>query len=67
MRSLSTFLSLAALLPFARTQDTKGPNEQPTASAPHRNPWKALSPDESASVEALLQKRFNLTFDEGNR
>ncbi|CAO2648787.1 Nn.00g097360.m01.CDS01 [Neocucurbitaria sp. VM-36] len=66
MRSLSTYLSLAALLPFARTQVTKGSNEQPTASAPHRNPWKVLSIDESASVEALLQKRFNLNFDEGN-
>ncbi|KAF2022351.1 amine oxidase catalytic domain-containing protein [Aaosphaeria arxii CBS 175.79] len=47
-------------------QSQQGSVEQPTITAPHKNPWATLSDEESASVEALLQQRLNLTGNQGN-
>ncbi|KAF2821363.1 amine oxidase catalytic domain-containing protein [Ophiobolus disseminans] len=40
---------------------------QPSVVAPHVNPWKALSENESGAVNDLLQQKFNFTGNEGSR
>lgn len=66
-RALSIVLGFAALLPFATTEDAQFGKDQPTVSAPHINPWRSLSEDESTSVNILLQQRLNLTGNQGSR
>ncbi|KAH8704667.1 copper amine oxidase [Phaeosphaeriaceae sp. PMI808] len=59
-------LGISALLSFAHAQNGKCSIDQLTVSSPQQNPWKALSEDESASVNGLLQKKFNLTGNQGS-
>jgi hypothetical protein len=40
---------------------------QPTVNAPRISPWKALSEAESAGVNDLLQRKFDLTGNSGSR
>jgi primary-amine oxidase len=64
--SLSIALGLAALNSFTEAQNASTTDRQSTVSAPHSNPWKTLSDDEAASVNALLQAKMSLTGDFGS-
>jgi primary-amine oxidase len=64
---LSIALGFTALVQPAKAQKAQCSAEQPLATAPHSNPWKALSEEDSESVTALLQQRLNLTGDGGSR
>jgi hypothetical protein len=67
---LSTSFILSCTL-FLCSVAAKGnecpPLNQPTVAAPLSNPWKALSEEEAAGVDALLQRTLNLTSNEGSR
>lgn len=56
----------AVLASLATAQDTPTNDRQPTVSAPYENPWKALSEEEAASVNELLQERMSLTGNKGS-
>ncbi|KAI5371250.1 hypothetical protein J4E82_010063 [Alternaria postmessia] len=56
----------AVLASLATAQDTPTNDRQPTVSAPYENPWKALSEEEAASVNELLQERMSLTGNTGS-
>jgi primary-amine oxidase len=59
-------MGLAALDSFTEAQNASTTDRQPTINAPHSNPWKTLSDDEAASVNALLQAKMSLTGDFGS-
>jgi primary-amine oxidase len=61
---ISSFLRFSLLI---TAQNSSCTTNQPPVSAPHNNPWKALSVDESAAVNDILQQRFNLTGNQGSR
>jgi primary-amine oxidase len=56
----------AVLASCAVAQDAPTNDRQPTVSAPYENPWKALSEEEAASVNELLQERMTLTGNNGS-
>ncbi|CAG5184025.1 uncharacterized protein ALTATR162_LOCUS10872 [Alternaria atra] len=56
----------AVLASCAVAQDAPTNDRQPTVSAPYENPWKALSEEEAASVNELLQERMALTGNNGS-
>ena len=55
-----------ALAALSTAQDASTNDRQPTVSAPYENPWKALSEEEAASVNELLQERMSLTGNTGS-
>jgi hypothetical protein len=66
MRLFSLALAVVELTQLATAQANSCLTNQPI-SAPHGNPWKALSEEESAGVSDLLLRRLNVTATEGSR
>jgi hypothetical protein len=66
MRLFSLALAVVELTQLATAQANSCLPNQPI-SAPHGNPWKALSEEESAGVSDLLLRRLNVTATEGSR
>jgi primary-amine oxidase len=65
--SLPVTLGLISFSHLIVAQNVSCTTNQPVVSAPRNNPWKALSEDESAVVNDILQQRFNLTGNQGSR
>jgi hypothetical protein len=66
MRLFSLTLTVIELAQLATAQAKSCSTDQPI-SAPHGNPWKALSEEESVGVSDLLLRRLNVTGTEGSR
>jgi primary-amine oxidase len=66
-RLFSLTLAVTGLLQLVVAQKTSCTADQPTVSAPHGNPWKALTEEESLGVNDLLLQQFNVTGTEGSR
>ncbi|KAA8623161.1 TynA Cu2+-containing amine oxidase [Pyrenophora tritici-repentis] len=62
----SLTLCFAAIGSFAAAKNSSTSAHQPTVSAPHANPWKALSKAEVASVNEILQESMFLTGNQGS-
>jgi primary-amine oxidase len=67
MRLFSLTLAVVELTRLATAQAHSCTANQPTVSAPHGNPWKALSEEETAGVSNLLLRRLNVTGTQGSR
>lgn len=62
----SIVLGAAALLASAAAQNASTTDRQPTLNAPLPNPWKQLSEEETASVNEVLQRKLNLSGNQGS-
>lgn len=67
MRLHSLIPGLFCLAHYVEAQNGSCAGDQPSLSAPYTNPWKSLTEEDSVSINELLQRRFNLTGNEGSR